>query len=55
MQETHKDHGTDAFEYAERERRKRAVERFLERRRERGKIEVSTDEIIDLIREGRGF
>ena len=55
MQETHKDQGTDAFEDAERERRKRAVERFLERRRESGKIAVPTDEIIDLIREGRGF
>ena len=55
MQETHKDQGTDAFEDAERERRKRAAERFLERRRESGKIAVSTEETLELIREGRRF
>ena len=40
---------------AERERRRRAVENFRERRRKWGKIEVSTEEIIEFINEGRRF
>ena len=43
------------FEDAERERRRRAVERFKESRRKRGKIEVSTEEIFEFINEGRRF
>ena len=40
---------------AERERNRQAVERFLESRRKRGKIDVSTKEIFEFINEGRRF
>ena len=43
------------FDDAERERRRRAVENFRERRRKWGKIEVSTEEIFEFINEGRRF
>ena len=43
------------FDDAERERRRQAVERFLESRRKRGKIKVSTEEILAWRHEGHRF
>lgn len=43
------------FDDAERERRRKAVERFLESRRKRGKIKVSTEEILAWRHEGHRF